>query len=87
MNKKDIEEVKVAVTDVFSDFYNDVIKKDLDSRFKDVQHELSDIKLSTEALVKIVEYSRLQARVTELEDRLDKIESQRTISKSGKKTN
>ncbi|MEM6525227.1 MAG: hypothetical protein AAGF85_08565 [Bacteroidota bacterium] len=77
MEKRDLDQIKVAITDVFSDFYNDVIKKDTDERFSDVQRDISDLKLSTEALVKIVEYSKLEARVTDLEDKLNAITSKK----------
>lgn len=75
MKQEELDSIKVAVTDVFSDFYNDVIKKDLDKRFSEVNHEVRDLRLTTEALVKIVDYTKLEARMTELEDRLKIIES------------
>ncbi|MEQ8554082.1 MAG: hypothetical protein RLO17_27175 [Cyclobacteriaceae bacterium] len=66
-----IEEIKGAVSDVFSDFYNQVIKK----RFDAMDHEISDLRLTNEALVKIVDYARLEARVLELEDRIKRLEA------------
>lgn len=70
--------IKVAVSDVMSDFYDQVMKKrfdDIDRRFDDMDAQLVDLRLTTTALVKIVDYSRLEAKVLELEDRLKKLES------------
>ena len=67
----DEQKIKVAVSDVMSDFYNDVLKKRLDN----IDFQLSDLRLTNEALVKIVDYTRLEAKVKELEDRLNKLES------------
>ncbi len=73
-----IEEIKRAVSDVFSDFYNQVIKKRfdvVDKRFDSVDHEITDFRLTNEVLVKIVDYSSLEARILGLEDRIKKLES------------
>ncbi|MEM7549764.1 MAG: hypothetical protein AAF363_08820 [Bacteroidota bacterium] len=75
MDKNELDEVKIAIADVFSDFYNDVIKKDMDNRFNDVNHEIRDLRLTTEALVKIVDYAKLEARMKEFEDRLKTVEN------------
>ena len=64
------ERIKVAVSDVMSDFYNDVLKKRLDN----IDHELTDLRLTSQALVKIVDYARLEAKVLDLESRLKKLE-------------
>ena len=73
-----IDEAKGAVSDVFSDFYNQVIKKRFDAvdkRFDSIDHEITDLRLTNEALVKIVDYARLEARVLELEDRMKRLEA------------
>ena len=57
----DEDKIKTAVADTMSDFYNDVIKK----RFDHVDFQLSDLKLTNEALVKVVDYARLEAKVIE----------------------
>lgn len=75
MEDEELNQVKVAIADVFSDFYNDVIKKDFNKRFNEVNHEIRDLRLTTEALVKIVDYAKLEARVLDLEDRLKSIEN------------
>ena len=62
--------IKIAVSDVMSDFYNDVMKK----RFDNIDSQLTDVRLTTTALVKIVDYARLEAKVMELEGRLKKLE-------------
>jgi len=64
------ETIKVGVCDVMSDFYNEVMKK----RFDDIETQLADVRLSTIALVKIVDYARLEAKLIELEVRLKKLE-------------
>ncbi|MEM9339292.1 MAG: hypothetical protein AAGA66_11230 [Bacteroidota bacterium] len=84
MDKKELDEIKVTIADVFSDFYNDVIKTrfdtvderldKVDEKFDEVSHEMRDLRLSTEALVKIVDYTRLESRVLEPEDRIKKLE-------------
>lgn len=66
----DKETIKVVVSDVMSDFYNEVMKK----RFDYVDLQLSDLRITSEALVKIVDYARLEAKVFELENRLKKLE-------------
>ena len=48
------EQIKLAVSDVMSDFYNDVLKKRLDN----IDFQLSDLRLTSEALVKVVDYTR-----------------------------
>ena len=40
-----------------------------------MDHEISDLRLTNEALVKIVDYARLEARVLELEDRIKRLEA------------
>lgn len=45
--------IKSAVSDVMSDFYNEVMKK----QFETIHLELRDLRLTNEALVKIVDYS------------------------------
>ena len=67
------EAIKSAVSDVMSDFYNDVMKK----QFETIHLELRDLRLTNEALVKIVDYSKLEAKVVDLEDRLKKLEESR----------
>jgi hypothetical protein len=64
------ENIKTAVSDVMSDFYAQVMKK----RFDGIDAQLSDLRLTTTALVKIVDYARLEAKVIELESRLKKLE-------------
>ena len=83
--------MKVIVSDVMSDFYNQVMKKrfdeidtkfekidkrfeKIDKRFDHLDHEITDLRLTNTALVKIVDYARLEAKVIELEDRLKKLE-------------
>jgi len=51
----DEDRIKTVVSDVMSDFYNDVMRK----QFENIQHELRDLRLTSEALVKIVDYSKL----------------------------
>lgn len=67
------ETIKSAVSDVMSDFYNEVMKK----QFETIHLELRDLRLTNEALVKIVDYSKLEAKVVDLEDRLKKLEASR----------
>ena len=67
------EAIKSAVSDVMSDFYNEVMKK----QFETIHLELRDLRLTNEALVKIVDYSKLEAKVVDLEDRLKKLEESR----------
>ncbi|MDE0471128.1 MAG: hemolysin XhlA family protein [Ekhidna sp.] len=119
MDEKELELVKVAITDTFSDFYNQVIKKrfdgidkrldkieerldkieerldkieerldkveerldkveerldEMDKKFDQVNHEIRDLRLTTEALVKIVDYARLESKVAALEDRIKHLE-------------
>lgn len=45
------EEKKVVVSDVMSDFYSQVMKK----RFDNIDSQLTDLRLTTTALVKIVD--------------------------------
>lgn len=74
----DEQKIKGAVSDVMSDFYNEVMKKRfdfIDGRFEHVDFQLADLRLTSQALVKIVDYARLEAKVLELEDRLRKLES------------
>ncbi len=52
------------------DLYAQVMKK----RFDSIDAQLSDLRLTTTALVKIVDYARLEAKVIELESRLKKLE-------------
>lgn len=66
----DEDKIKVVVSDVMSDFYNEVMKK----RFDHIEWKLSDLNLTSQALVKIVDYARLEAKVIELEARLEKLE-------------
>ncbi len=68
------EQIKVAVSDTMSDFYNAVLKK----RFDNLDREITDLRLTSEALVKIVDYTRLEAKMHELEDRLKKLEDNRS---------
>ncbi len=78
------DKIKVVVSDVMSDFYNQVMKKrfdeidnrfeKIDKRFDHLDHEITDLRLTNTALVKIVDYARLEAKVIELEDRLKKLE-------------
>ncbi len=42
------ETIKITVSDVMSDFYNEVMKK----RFDDIDTQLTDVRLTTTALVK-----------------------------------
>ena len=101
MDEKELELVKVAITDTFSDFYNQVIKKrfneidkkfeevnqrfeevnqrfeEVNQKFDQVNHEIRDLRLTTEALVKIVDYARLESKVASLEDRIRHLENQR----------
>jgi len=65
------ETIKIVVSDVMSDFYHDVMKK----RFDHLDFEISDLRLTSQALVKIVDYARLEAKVIELEDRLKRLEA------------
>jgi tetrahydromethanopterin S-methyltransferase subunit G len=79
------ETLKVVVSDVMSDFYNEVIKNQFDNiekrfnniekRFDNIDLQLTDLRLTTTTLVKIVDYARLEAKVNELESRLKKLES------------
>lgn len=74
----DENSIKLAVSDVMSDFYNEVMKKRFDQieeRFDQVDAELMDLRLTNQTLTKIVDYSRLEARVIDLEDRLKKLEA------------
>ncbi|MCE2957391.1 MAG: hypothetical protein ACK5UP_00615 [Bacteroidota bacterium] len=66
----DEEKIKVVVSDVMSDFYSQVMKK----RFDNIDSQLTDLRLTTTALVKIVDYARLEAKMLELENRLKKLE-------------
>ncbi len=70
------EELNEVVIDAMSDFYNKMLKNCFDKIDKSIEaigYDSTDLKLSNEALVKIVEYSKLQAKVVELEQRLNKI--------------
>jgi hypothetical protein len=49
----DEEKIKVVVSDVVSDFYSQVMKK----RFDSIDSQLTDLRLTTTALVKIVDYA------------------------------
>ena len=66
----DEEKIKVVVSDGMSDFYSQVMKK----RFDNIDSQLTDLRLTTTALVKIVDYARLEAKMLELENRLKKLE-------------
>ena len=101
MDEKELELVKVAITDTFSDFYNQVIKKrfdaidkrldrveerldkveerfdEMDKKFDQVNHQIRDLRLTTEALVKIVDYARLESKVASLENRIKHLEDER----------
>ncbi|MDE0471127.1 MAG: hypothetical protein OXH57_04250 [Ekhidna sp.] len=108
MDEKELELVKVAITDTFSDFYNQVIKKrfnEIDKKFEEVNekfevvnekfevvnekfevvnerfdqvnHEIRELRLTTEALVKIVDYARLESKVAALENRIKHLEDER----------
>ncbi|MEM9392172.1 MAG: hypothetical protein AAGA02_16965 [Bacteroidota bacterium] len=75
------EQIKVAVSDTMSDFYNEVLKNrfdQIDQNITGIHHEISDLRLTSEALVKIVDYSRLQAKVIELESRIKKLERKKS---------
>ena len=64
-----------------SDFYNDVLKKrfdQIDKSITGIHHEVTDLRLTSETLVKIVDYSRLQAKVIELESRLKRLEGRKS---------
>lgn len=72
--------LKMIVSDVMSDFYNKVMKKSfdhIDSRFDQTDTELRDLRLTNEVLTKIVDFSRLEAKVVDLEGRLKKLETAR----------
>ncbi|GEM_PF-2964714 len=76
----DENSIKLAVSDVMSDFFNEVMKKrfdQIDKRFDQIDAELMDLRLTNQTLTKIVDYSRLEARVVDLEDRLKKLEASR----------
>lgn len=60
----------MAVSGLMGDLYAQVMKK----RFDSIDAQLSDLRLTTTALVKIVDYARLEAKVIELESRLKKLE-------------
>ncbi len=49
----------------------------IDKRFDEIDHQLTDLRLTNTALVKIVDYARLEAKVIELEDRLKNWRSDR----------
>lgn len=70
---EDIEKIKIAVSDTMSGLYHELLKK----RFDAVDKKITDLRLTNEALVKIVDYTRLEARVIELEDRLKRLESKK----------
>ena len=75
------EQIKIAVSDTMSDFYNDVLKKrfdQIDKSITGIHHEVTDLRLTSETLVKIVDYSRLQAKVIELESRLKRLEGRKS---------
>lgn len=72
MKEEDLNQIKVVVSDTMSDFYHDVLQK----RFNNIDHELTDLRITSEALVKIVDYARLEAKVLELSQRLEKLEKQ-----------
>ncbi len=65
------ETFKVVVRGVMSDFYSQVMGK----RFDAIDAQLTDLRLTTTALVKIVDYARLEAKMIELESRLKKLEA------------
>jgi len=74
----DKDEIKKTVIDAMSDFYNTMLSNRFDNVDKNIDglhNEITDLRLTNEALVKVVEYSKLQARVTDLENRLNKLES------------
>ncbi len=75
------EQIKIAVSNTMSDFYNDVLKKRFDQINKNItgiHHEVTGLRLTSETLVKIVDYSRLQAKVIELESRLKRLEGRKS---------
>lgn len=76
------EQIKIAVSDTMSDFYNDVLKKRFDQINKNItgiHHEVTDLRLTSETLfVKNVDYSRLQGKVIELESRLKRLEGRKS---------
>lgn len=72
--------LKMIVSDMMSDFYNKVMKKrfdNIDTRFNQIDAELRDLRLTNQALTKIVDFSRLEAKVVDLEGRLKKLEAAR----------
>lgn len=75
------EQIKIAVSNTMSDFYNDVLEKRFDQINKNItgiHHEVTGLRLTSETLVKIVDYSRLQAKVIELESRLKRLEGRKS---------
>ncbi len=79
MKEEDLNQIKVVVSDTMSDFYHDVLQKrfnNIDQRFNNIDNELTDLRITSEALVKIVDYARLEAKVLELSQRLEKLEKQ-----------
>ena len=48
MKEEDLNQIKVVVSDTMSDFYHDVLQK----RFNNINHELTELRITSEALVK-----------------------------------
>ncbi len=76
------EQIKIAVSNTMSDFYNDVLKKrfdQIDKSLTGIHHEVTGLRLTSETfLVKNVDYSRLQGKVIELESRLKRLEGRKS---------
>ena len=76
------EQIKIAVSNTMSDFYNDVLEKRFDQINKNITgiyHEVTGLRLTSETfLVKNVDYSRLQGKVIELESRLKRLEGRKS---------
>ena len=76
------EQIKIAVSNTMSDFYNDVLEKRFDQINKNItgiHHEVTGLRLTSETfLVKNVDYSRLQGKVIELESRLKRLEGRKS---------
>jgi len=72
------EAIKIAVSTVMSDFYNQVIRdrfNNIEKRFDKIDLQLTALRLTSTALVKIVDYARLESKIIELESRLKKLEA------------
>lgn len=66
----DEERFKNAVADVMSDSYNEVMSRrfvQIEKRLDEVDRHLSDLWLTNNALVKFVNFSRLEAKIIEIE--------------------